>query len=57
VIFLQQIAYLDLSDFVPSIIDLVIGGVVGGVLGAGIGWVLGRLYLARHPPAEAALAK
>ena len=49
VIFLQQVAYIDLSDLVPSLEYLIIGGIVGGVIGAGIGWVLGRSYLARHP--------
>ena len=48
VIFLQQIAYYDLSSLVPSLIDLVLGAVVGGVLGALIGWALGRSYLARQ---------
>jgi hypothetical protein len=57
VIFLQQIAYLDLSDLVPAIEYLVIGGVVGGVLGTLIGWVLGRSYLARHAIAETTPAK
>ena len=49
VVFLQQVAYLDLSDLVVSITDLLIGAVIGGVLGALIGWALGRRYLARHP--------
>jgi len=53
VIFLQQIAYLDLSDLVPAIEYLLIGGIVGGLLGAGIGYALGRSYLARHDVAQA----
>jgi len=57
VIFLQQIAYLDLSDLVPSIEYLIVGGVVGGVLGAVIGWVLGRSYLARHAASGTTVAK
>lgn len=57
VIFLQQIAYLDLSDLVPAIIDLVIAIVVGGVLGAAIGWMLGRHYLARQSLPPTAPAK
>ena len=57
VIFLQQIAYFDLSDLVPSIEYLVIGGVVGGVLGALIGWILGRSYLARHATGSTTVAK
>lgn len=48
VIFLQQVAYLDLSGLVPALVDLIIGGVIGGVLGAGVGWALGRNYLARQ---------
>jgi hypothetical protein len=48
VLFLQQIGYLDLSNLVPAIEDIVIGGVIGGILGALIGWVLGRNYLAQH---------
>jgi len=52
VIFLQQIGYLDLSDLLPAIENLVIGGVVGGILGAVIGWALGRNYLARHAAGE-----
>lgn len=53
VVFLQQVSYLDLSDLVVSIEDLLIGAVIGGILGALIGWALGRRYLARHalPPA------
>ncbi|MGP8159286.1 MAG: hypothetical protein ACLPWO_06760 [Thermoplasmata archaeon] len=57
VIFLQQIAYLDLSDLVPAIENLVIGAVVGGIVGALIGWALGRSYLARHAMDEATAAK
>jgi len=57
VIFLQQVSYLDLSDLVPALIDLVIGGVVGGILGALIGWVLGRSYLARHSASAATQSK
>jgi len=49
VVFLQQISYLDLSDLVPSIEYLLIGGVIGGVIGALVGWALGKRYLARHP--------
>jgi len=48
VIFLQQVAYLDLSDLVPALEYLILGIIVGGVIGAGIGFVLGRSYLARH---------
>jgi tetrahydromethanopterin S-methyltransferase subunit C len=48
VVFLQQISYLDLSNLVPSLVDLAVGAVVGGVLGAVIGRLLGRAYLARH---------
>lgn len=57
VIFLQQIAYLDLSDLVPALEYLIIGGVVGGVLGAAIGWALGRSYLAHHQMSEATTPK
>lgn len=57
VIFLQQISYLDLSDLVPSIEDLLIGAVIGGVLGALIGWALGRRYLARHTATAASEGK
>jgi len=57
VIFLQQVAYLDLSDLVPALEYLVIGAVVGGLLGAGIGWLLGRSYLSRHPTGETAAPK
>jgi ABC-type Mn2+/Zn2+ transport system permease subunit len=57
VIFLQQIAYLDLSDFVPAIENLLIGAIVGGVIGAGIGYALGRSYLAKHDLAQAAPPK
>lgn len=53
VIFLQQLGYLDLSDLVPTIEYLLIGGVVGGVLGAVIGWALGRSYLARQAVSQA----
>jgi len=48
VIFLQQVAYLDLSDLVPALEYLIIGIIVGGVIGAALGFVLGRSYLARH---------
>lgn len=48
VIFLQQIAYLALSDLVPSLEYLVIGGVIGGGFGGAIGWGLGRSYLSRQ---------
>jgi hypothetical protein len=57
VIFLQQVGYVDLSDLVPALEYLIIGGIIGGVIGAGIGWVLGRSYLAHHPLAEAPSAK
>ncbi|HLM70240.1 MAG TPA: hypothetical protein VK423_02525 [Thermoplasmata archaeon] len=57
VIFLQQISYLDLSDLVPALEYLLIGGVIGGLLGAGVGWVLGRRYLAHHPMGEPAPSK
>ncbi len=50
VIFLQQTSYLSLSDLTPAIEDLAIGAVVGGILCGLIGWLLGRSYLARHPP-------
>jgi len=53
VILFQQLGYLDLSDLVPTLEYLIIGGVVGGIVGALIGWVLGRSYLARHPPDQA----
>ncbi|MGD0588241.1 MAG: hypothetical protein ABSA63_05540 [Thermoplasmata archaeon] len=57
VIFLQQIAYLDLSDLVPALEYLIIGIIVGGVIGAGIGFVLGRSYLARHELNQATSSK
>jgi hypothetical protein len=57
VIFLQQVAYLVLSDLVPSLEYLIIGAVIGGVLGAGIGWLLGRSYLSRHPVGAAPPSK
>ncbi len=57
VIFLQQVAYLALSDLVPALEYLIIGAVIGGVLGAVIGWALGRSYLARHPAGVAAPPK
>ena len=52
VVLFQQFGYLDLSDLVPTLEYLIIGGVVGGVLGALIGWGLGRSYLARHATTE-----
>jgi len=57
VIFLQQVAYIALSDLVPSLEYLIIGAVIGGVLGAVIGWALGRSYLARHPVGVTATPK
>lgn len=57
VIFLQQIAYLDLSDLVPAVEYLLVGAIVGGIIGAGIGLGLGRSYLARHKVAEATAPK
>ena len=57
VVFLQQVGYLDLSDLVPTLEYLLIGGVVGGVLGGLIGWALGRSYLARQAAREAAASK
>lgn len=57
VIFLQQVGYLDLSDLVPTIEYLVIGGVVGGIFGVLIGWALGRSYLARQAADEASSSK
>ncbi|MGA8710654.1 MAG: hypothetical protein WB786_05430 [Thermoplasmata archaeon] len=57
VIFLQQIAYLDMSDLLPALEYLIIGIIVGGVIGAGIGFVLGRSYLARHELKQATSSK
>jgi uncharacterized protein (DUF697 family) len=57
VIFLQQIAYLDLSDLVPAVEYLALGAIVAGVLGAAIGWALGRRYLARRPASDASSVK
>jgi len=57
VIFLQQIAIFDLSDLVPALEYLLIGGIIGGVLGALIGWALGRSYLSRHAMSEASTPK
>ncbi len=57
VIFLQQISYIDLSDFLPAIEYLLIGAIVGGLIGAGIGYALGRSYLARHAVAKASAPK
>ncbi len=54
VIFLQQASYLSLSDLLPAVKYLAIGAVVGGVVCGVIGWLLGRSYLARHPPSEPA---
>jgi membrane protein YqaA with SNARE-associated domain len=48
VVLFQQLGYLDLSDLVPTLEYLILGGVIGGVLGALIGWALGRSYLSRH---------
>ena len=53
VILLQQLGYLDLSDLIPTIEYLLVGGVIGGVFGALIGWVLGRSYLSRQAAAAA----
>jgi len=57
VLLLQQVGSLDLSDLVPAIEYLVIGGVIGGIFGALIGWALGRSYLARHSVAAASGSK
>jgi len=48
VIFLQQVAYLDLSDLVPALEYLIVGALVGGVIGGLLGMALGHSYLARH---------
>ena len=53
VVLFQQLGYLDLSDLVPTLEYLIIGGVIGGILGALIGWALGRGYLARQAADEA----
>lgn len=53
VLLAQQFGYLSLSDLVPAIEALLVGGIVGGVLFALLGWGLGRRYLRRHPPEAA----
>jgi NhaP-type Na+/H+ or K+/H+ antiporter len=57
VIFLQQVAYLDLSDLVPALEYLIVGAIIGGVIGALVGMVLGHSYLARHQLNETTEAK
>jgi len=57
VVLFQQLGYLDLSDLVPTLEYLLIGGVIGGILGGLIGWVLGRSYLAREAAREATASK
>lgn len=57
VLLLQQFGSLDLSDLIPAIEYLLIGGVIGGILGGLIGWALGRSYLARHAVASTSAPK
>ncbi|MFZ3356001.1 MAG: hypothetical protein WA549_04495, partial [Thermoplasmata archaeon] len=50
VLLVQEFGYVSLSGIDAAVEYLVIGAAVGGVVFALIGWLLGRRYLARHPP-------
>jgi O-antigen/teichoic acid export membrane protein len=50
VLLAQEFGFLSLSGLDAAVEYLVIGAVIGGVVFAVIGWLLGRRYLAKHPP-------
>jgi hypothetical protein len=52
VLLLQQEAYLDLSNLVTAVIDLVIGIIAGASLFGVVGGILGMFGGRRPPPPE-----
>ncbi len=42
VLLLQQFGYLALTDFLDSIVLLVVAGIAGGIVFGGIAWLVGR---------------
>ncbi len=44
VFLLQQFGYLALTDFLNSIILLIVAGIAGGIIFGGIAWLVGRRH-------------